>query len=167
MLAAMKQTEIQQLVDYNFWADGEIFDACARVAIDDFVKPAVPDPGWHSLRGTLVHLVDVEYGWRALLQNLPDDGVLAEADYADVAALRARWERERAAWTAYAASLTDDEINGVWRVDEGRQRTRWQTILHVLTEGMYHRSEAAAMLTGYGQSPGELDFEGWLVWTGR
>lgn len=165
MLDVMNSHEIQQLVAYNFWADGEIFDACARVSVADFVKPAFPDPGWHSLRGTLIHLVDVEYGWRALLQALPDEGVMSEDDFPDVAALRARWEQERAAWTAYAASLIDDEINASWRVDEHRTRKRWQTILHVLTEGMYHRSEAAAMLTGYGQSPGEIDYDGWLVFT--
>ena len=32
-------------------------------------------------------------------------------------------------------------------------------ILHVVTHGIQHRSEAAVSLTGYDQSPGELDFD--------
>ena len=35
----------------------------------------------------------------------------------------------------------------------------WQTILHVVAHGIQHRSEAAAILTGYGHSPGEMDFD--------
>ncbi len=75
----------------------------------------------------------------------------------------ARWQEEQCAWLAYITDLDEDELNKVWREDDHVQRTRWQTILHVINGGTYHRSEAAAMLTGYGQSPGELDFEGYLI----
>jgi uncharacterized damage-inducible protein DinB len=30
--------------------------------------------------------------------------------------------------------------------------------MHVIMHGIQHRSEAAFILTGYGHSPGELDF---------
>ncbi len=33
----------------------------------------------------------------------------------------------------------------------------WQLMLHLINHGTQHRSEAAALLTGYGQSPGDLD----------
>ena len=35
---------------------------------------------------------------------------------------------------------------------------RWQLLLQCMTHGVSHRSEAAALLTAYGQSPGDLDF---------
>lgn len=35
--------------------------------------------------------------------------------------------------------------------------------MHVVNDLTHHRSEAAAMLTGYGQSPGELDFDQYVV----
>ena len=161
----MHKTDIATLIAYTFWADNEILSACERLSVADFTRPATPDPGWHSLRGTLVHLLDTEYGWRAALQKLPDSGVFDEVDFPDVASLKARWQEEQAAWFSCVASLDDAALNEVWRADDKIQRTRWQTILHVINDGTYHRSEAAAMLTGYGQSPGELDFEGYLVWT--
>jgi uncharacterized damage-inducible protein DinB len=160
----MHKTDVVTLVAYNFWADREILSACERVSAVDFTRPAAPDPGWHTLRGTLVHLLDTEYGWRVALQNLPDSGVLSEDAFPDVASLKARWQEEQAAWHSYIAGLDEAALNEVWRVDGEIRRTRWQTILHVINDGTYHRSEAAAMLTGYGQSPGELDFEGYLVW---
>lgn len=160
----MRKADIQTLIAYAFWADEEILSACERVSSADFTRQANPDPGWHNLRGTLVHLLDTVYGWRAALQRIPDTGVIRETDYPDVASLRARWQAERSEWFAYVAALDDDALNAVWREDGEIRRARWQTILHVINDGTYHRSEAAAMLTGYGQSPGELDFEGYLVW---
>lgn len=162
----MHKNDIETLIAYSFWADSEILTACEGLSPDDFTRPVTPDPGWHSLRGTLVHLLDTVYGWRVALQNLPDAGVLREANFPDVASLRRRWQAEEAAWLDYLASLDEAALNAVWRTEETIQRTRWQTILHVVNDGTYHRSEAATMLTGYGRSPGELDFEGYLVWRG-
>lgn len=160
----MHKKDVETLIAYNFWADNEILNACEQIPPEAFTRPVTPDPGWHSLRGTLVHLLDTEYGWRVALQNLPDGGVMDEAAFPDIASLRARWQEEEAAWFAYVGTLDDAALNTVWRDAENSPRTRWQTILHVINDGTHHRSEAAAMLTGYGRSPGELDFEGYLVW---
>lgn len=160
----MHKSDIATLIAYNFWADNEILTACERLPLADFTRTATPDPGWHSLRGTLVHLLDTEYGWRAALQQAPDSGVIDEADFPDVASLKTRWQEEQAAWLSYVAALDDAALNGIWHVDDKVRRTRWQTILHVINDGTHHRSEAAAMLTGYGQSPGEIHLEGYLVW---
>lgn len=160
----MHKTDAVTLLAYNFWADNEILQACRQITPEQFTRAVTPDPGWHSLRGTLVHLLDTAYGWRAALQDLPDEGILAEEDFDDVEQLRARWQAEEAAWTAYIDGLSEAELNAVWGERDGRRRVRWETILHVINDCTHHRSEAAAMLTGYGSSPGDLDFEGYLIW---
>jgi uncharacterized damage-inducible protein DinB len=62
----------------------------------------------------------------------------------------------------YLAHLTDDDMNEYVRytTPEGdkRERLLWHCLFHVVNHATQHRSEIAAILTGYGQSPGALDF---------
>ena len=53
---------------------------------------------------------------------------------------------------AWLRTLTDDSVASV---KEGVPV--WQLMVHVVNHGTQHRSEAAALLTAEGRSPGELD----------
>ncbi len=70
----MHPTAIKQLIAYTFWANMRVLQTCTHITPDQFVQPAVPDPGWHSLRGTLVHALDTAYGWRMALTDTTDGG---------------------------------------------------------------------------------------------
>src|SRR5690242_9506137 len=65
--ASMNISDIQTLYDYHYWATQRILSAAARVSAEQFVAPCAYKLG--SLRGTLAHLLDAEYGWRMLLQH--------------------------------------------------------------------------------------------------
>ena len=159
----MHKSDIVTLISYTFWADMRVLNACEQVSSEEFVRRASPDPGWHSLRGTLVHALDTAYGWRVALQEIEDTGVIDESHFTDAASLKPCWEKERQAWLAYVSGLTDDELNAIWWSQGESKRTRWQTIMHVVNDLTHHRSEAAAMVTSYGHSPGELDFDQYIV----
>jgi len=155
----MDKSVFSTLIAYNFWANGRILAACERISADEFTRQVRPDPGWGSLRGILVHTLDAEYGWRSILQSNDVDTILEAADFADVAALNTRWEVERDAWLAYDAGLSVNSLNAGYADDPQHGPRVWQTIVHVVNHGTQHRGEAAAILTGYGQSPGEFDFD--------
>ena len=62
---------------------------------------------------------------------------------------------------AYLDTLTEETLNGTIRyVIPGvvRERVVWHLLLDAIFHAMQHRSEAAALLTTYGQSPGDYDF---------
>lgn len=158
----MDKLAVATLVHFNFWANNRILATCAHISADEFTRALVPDPGWGSLRGLLVHTLDTEYGWRSMLQSHNADDILQATDFADVAALKTRWDSERLAWLAYMGELKPESLSEGYGPDPRNGPKVWQTIMHVVVHSVQHRSEAAAILTGYGWSPGELDLDVFL-----
>ncbi len=161
----MKQADIVTIFEYNYWANRLILTAASKVSPEQFSASSTFPRG--SLRGTLVHIMDAEFGWRTLLENAgktehwsaPD---LLESDFPTLASIEARWRDEEAAMRRYLATLNDERMAGSVRytTDEGFQRERvlWHCLYHIVNHGTQHRSEAAALLTDSGQSPGDVDF---------
>jgi uncharacterized damage-inducible protein DinB len=156
----MNQSDVVFLFEYNYRANQRILSTAGRISMEQFIL-TTPFPRG-NLRNTLIHILDAEYGWRVLLtegREVPD---LEPADFPSVAAIQARWEEEEAAMRNYLAQLTDDNVRAVVQYTnvEGKRRERatWHGLFQVINHGTQHRSEAAAMLTDFSQSPGNLDF---------
>lgn len=157
----MKLRDVLTMYDYNDWADDRILAAAAQASPEQFTAPA--SFPWGGLRGTLVHTLDAQFGWRLFFERgafQPDE--LKEGDFPDFPGLQARWLEERHAMRAYMARLDDAAIEQiVTYVNEAgtrRERVLWHCLYHVVNHGTQHRSESAALLTGFGRSPGDLDF---------
>lgn len=155
----MDKADISALVAYNFWANERILRACERLSTEDFTRAVTPDPGWGSLRSILVHALDAEYGWRCALQAQDASTILNADDFPRIEDLTARWHVERANWLAYVDQLSTEALNAGYGPQPEDGLKVWQVIAHVVNHGTQHRSEAAAILTGCGHSPGELDFD--------
>jgi uncharacterized damage-inducible protein DinB len=156
----MNIQDMLTLYEYNYWANGRILAAAANASMEQFLAPAAYN--LDTLRRTLLHTLDTEYGWRMLCQHLTFTPDLTEEEFSTLDALEQRWREEERAMRDYLASLADDDLVGLVRytLDSGERRERvlWHCLLHVVNHGTQHRSEAAAILTGYGHSPGDLDF---------
>jgi uncharacterized damage-inducible protein DinB len=92
---------------------------------------------------------------------------LTEADLPTLDALNERWQAEERAMWAYLGGLSDQDLDHLvlrYGIPGGivRERVLWHCLLHLVNHGTQHRSEAAALLTGYGQSPGNLDITQFL-----
>jgi uncharacterized damage-inducible protein DinB len=167
----MQVDEIKLMFEYNYWADRRILDACAGVSQAQYIAPTHCGFGRSSLRETLIHLVDNEWQWRITCQGYYDQPrndeeyeatILTEQQFPTFAALEQRWEAERREMQAVLAGFTEERLNGTIRyvIERGvvREWVLWQILYSAVDHGTQHRSEAAAMLTTYGQSPGDLDF---------
>lgn len=164
----MNAQDIHLLFDYNYWANRRISEMAAHLTPEQFAAPS--GYGLASVRGTLTHLLDAERSWRLLLQSNTFDVDLNENEFPTIESLTARWSEEEQAMRAYLASLTDDDMTGIVRYTPepgvNRERVLWHCLVHVVNHGTQHRSEAAALLTGCGQSPDDLDFTWFLLQRG-
>jgi uncharacterized damage-inducible protein DinB len=162
----MNLRDILTLYDYNYWATRRILTASTQVNPEQFIVPTAHSFG--SLRGTLVHTLDAECAWRMLYQHetLAYFDAMKEEDFPTFDHLEQRLKEEELAMRDYLIHLSNDDLTGTIRytTDEGdkRERVLWHCLLHVVNHGTHHRSEAAAILTDCGHSPGGLDFTAFL-----
>ena len=152
--------DIHLLYEYNYWANQKLLTASANISQAQFTKPASFPYG--GLHGTLLHILEAEWSWRALFQKIDDASELLPAEYPDLSTIETRWRTEETAMRAYLVKLSDADLESHLRytTDTGIERDRilWHCLLHVVNHGTQHRSEAAALLTDFGSSPGDLDF---------
>jgi uncharacterized damage-inducible protein DinB len=156
----MQPQDVRLLFDYNAWANQRLLARAAQVTPQQWQAPTSHSFG--SLHSTLLHILDTEYGWRCLLEGKGPTPILAEEDYPAHEALAARWREEEAAWDTFLTGLPPaDLLNPApAAADDETQpaHSLWLYMFHVVNHGMQHRSEAAAMLTTYGEPPGDIDF---------
>jgi uncharacterized damage-inducible protein DinB len=161
----MNIQEILLIYDYNYWANGRILGAASGLTTEQFTAPASFPYG--GVRGTLVHVLEAEKSWRLRFEGIPWPGDYAETDFPTLAGLQAALADEEKAMRAYLAGLSEVALVGsvTYPIDEApgiRSRILWQCLYHVVNHGTQHRSEAAALLTDYGHSPGDLDFTSFM-----
>jgi len=148
----MRADEIRFLFGYDRWATRKVLDALD--GIDPVVWGLAGVVGERGLGSILVHHLGSSRRWRKLFDGEPmDEGDRLELQpLLTVDELRAGWDDEWTAVDAWLPTLTDDDLA---KLDEGIPI--WQLRVHVVNHGTQHRSEAAALLTADGRSPGELD----------
>lgn len=165
----MKIDEIKLLYEYNDWCDARVLAACARVSPEQYAAPTSYGQG--GLRATMVHIMDNIWQQRITLQGYYKEPLANEAAYdatelhedafPTFALLRERWLTEQREMWTYIDTLTEEMLNGMIRYvipGKVRERVVWHVLLDVTYHATQHRSEAAVLLTSYGQSPGDFDF---------
>ncbi|MFN8414221.1 MAG: DinB family protein [Anaerolineales bacterium] len=155
----MDKKDIQFLFKYNQWANAKILKAAQNVSQEQFLQSASYPHG--GLRGTLTHLLSAEWIWRKRWQGESPTVRLKPEDFPTFESLQTRWQKEEKELMAYVKSLTNDELDEAFQykttTGDMMEDVLWQAMAHVVNHGTQHRSEAAAMLTDLGFSPGDID----------
>lgn len=147
--------EIRDLFTYDRWATEKLFRALDGIDDATWSRAEVIDQ--RGLGGILVHMLGAYQRWR---HGLADDDETPRPERGPLpspAELRATWEVEWPAMDAFLAGLDDAWLA---RDDEGVPFAGM--LRHLVNHGTQHRSEAAALLTQAGRSPGDLDMIVWL-----
>ena len=122
-----------------------------------------------GLQGTLVHALSAEWIWRTRWEGNSPTSLLKKEEFPTFEALRVRWSEEEKKLMAFVDTVNEERLNSTFDYTNmsGKPFTKvlWQVMAHVVNHGTQHRSEAAAMLTDLGHSPGDLDLISYLIET--
>ncbi len=161
----MNKQDILLLYQYNQWANAKILNAVANLTPEQFTAPASFPHG--GLRGTLVHALFAEWIWRKRWEGNSPTQRFNPEDFPTVDSLRARWQEEENQLMDFVSSVSEERLNSSfdYKNTSGTPFTQvlWQVMAHVVNHGSQHRSEAAAILTDLGHSPGDLDLISFLI----
>lgn len=155
----MNKQDIVILYQYNAWSNTKILNVASTVTQEKFLAP-MPFPHG-SLRGTLVHALSGEWIWRRRWEGTPQNPSLKPEDFPTFEALRARWVEEESRLVQFVVNVTDDQLYTRFKYvsTDGfhYERVLWEAMAHLVNHGTQHKTEAAAILTGMGHSPGNID----------
>ena len=146
----MLLADVRFVFAFDRWASRRILEAAA--GIDEATWSARNVVDERGLGGILVHQLGSTQRWRHGLSGSAEQPRPEKGPLLSVEALRAAFEEEWAAYEAWFATLDDDAM---LTLEDGVPV--WTLLLHVVNHGTQHRSEAAALLTEAGHSPGDLD----------
>ena len=160
----MKKEEILTLYRYNAWANARILNAAAQLTPGQFLTPTAFSPG--GLRGTLVHTLFAEWLWRKRWEGQSPTEWLTTEDFPTFDSLHKRWQTEGESLLAFAENVTAEilakKIHYQTTSGDAKENILWHLMLHLVNHGTQHRSEAAAILTGFDRSPGDIDLIAYL-----
>ncbi len=155
----MNKQDLLVLFGYNAWSNAKILDAASHISHEEFLAPVAFPHG--SLRGTLVHALFAEWIWLNRWNGIPQSRQWIADEFPTFTALQARWAEEDARLMQFARDLTDAQLYSKFQYisTEGYpyERVVWEAAAHLVNHGTQHKTEAAAILTGVGHSPGDID----------
>ena len=156
----MNKQDVSLLYKYNQWANAKILKTASNVTQDQYTAPASFPHG--GLRGTLVHTLFAEWIWRHRWEGTSPAARLKQEDFPTFESLQTRWAEEEKLLMKYVAEVPEEKLEEhfFYTATDGSpyERVLWHTMLHLVNHGTQHRSEAAAVLTDFGHSPGDIDF---------
>lgn len=151
------------MAEYNAEMNRRLYAAAGRLS--DEARRADGGAFWHSIHGTLNHLLWGDRAWMARFEDLPrPPGSMQESPslIEDFAALRAAREEEDARIGNWAGRVTQDWLDQdlVWRSGgDGAERRRGRAglVMHFFNHQTHHRGQAHALITRAGEATGDTD----------
>jgi uncharacterized damage-inducible protein DinB len=155
----MNKQDILTLYQYNQWANKKILEAARNVTQEQFLAGASFPHG--GLRSTLTHILFAEWIWRNRWEGTSPTTRFKPEEFPTLDSLLQRWQEEENRLMEFVEGLTDERLALPFYYSNTKgvpkENILWHAMAHVVNHGTQHRSEAAAMLTEFGCSPGDLD----------
>lgn len=155
----MSPDEIRQLYDYNSWANQRSLSAAEKLVVEKFTRPM--GSSFSSVRDTLAHIYGAEWIWLERFQGHSPTALPNANQFPDLQTLRETWMELDQRLLAFVRGVTQADLD---REMEYRtlkfgmyKNPLWQSMLHLVNHGTYHRGQITTMLRQLGAQPILLD----------
>jgi uncharacterized damage-inducible protein DinB len=151
---------LRELLEHNHWARDRQLQVCATLTQEEFLAPL--GASFSSIRGTLAHLVGVEWIWLERWKGRSPKALPAATEFPTLAAIKERWSAVERDMREYVGGLKEDGLALPWTITNTRGQEwtypLWRMILHLTNHQSYHRGQVTLLLRRLGAHPPAVDF---------
>lgn len=144
----MNPQEMATLYEYNAWADRRMLEAVSALSKEQFTKPL--GSSFSSVRDTAAHIYGVEWLWLERFQGRSPSAIPDDSEFADSARLKASWAKFEPKLLDFVRALTQEDMDRVMEYKTMKfgvyRNPLWQSMLHLVNHGTYHRGQITTML---------------------
>jgi uncharacterized damage-inducible protein DinB len=155
----MSPDEIRTLFDYNAWANQRSLSAAEKLTIEQFTQPM--GSSYSSVRDTLAHIYGAEWIWLERFQGRSPSALPNSSEFSGLPTLREAWSVHEERLLAFVGGLTQSDLDREMEYKTLKfgvySNPLWQSMLHVINHGTYHRGQVTTLLRQLGARPILLD----------
>jgi uncharacterized damage-inducible protein DinB len=155
----MSPQEMAGLFEYNSWANHRSLDAAEKLSTEEFTRPM--GSSFSSVRDTLAHIYGAEWLWLERFQGRSPSGLPNLNQFPDLATLRDTWSEEGKRLLRFVRGLTQADLDREMEYKTLRfgvyVNPLWQSMMHLVNHGTYHRGQVTTLLRQLGAQPILLD----------
>lgn len=161
--------EAMTLLDYHIWANRQIWPCVAALSEEQYTQEVDYSAG--SLFNQMFHLVQTDW-WaiftlKGTFPEKDDPTRFEQADLADRAALRAKWDELEGQLRDLAAPLSDDVWSKTVTMPDGQggsfDSTVWEMLYATVNHGTNHRAQVLKLVDELGGETVEQGFYFYLM----
>ena len=161
VMADLALDHIRHLARYNRWANGRLYDACARLTPDEYhaARPSF----FGSIHATLNHILVGDTAWFGRFTGSPARHVTAlnQILHEDFTSLHAAREAKDAEIIAFCDGLDDARLNATFSYTNIRGQSftdpLFPPLMHAFNHQTHHRGQVHDQLSQTAIAPPELD----------
>ena len=155
----MSPDEIRPLFEYNAWANRRSLTAAEKLSVGQFTKAM--GSSFSSVRDTLAHIYGAEWIWLERFQGRSPSPLPNVNIFADVRSLRETWSIQEERLLVFVAGLSQEDLDRQIEYQTLKfglySNPLWQSMMHVVNHGTYHRGQVTTLLRQLGEQPVLLD----------
>ncbi|HJT68695.1 MAG TPA: DinB family protein [Terriglobales bacterium] len=155
----MSPQEMLGLYEYNSWANRRSLEAASKLTVEQFTQPM--GSSFTSVRDTLAHIYGAEWIWLERFQGRSPSALPNINQFPDIASLQQTWAEQEKNLLAFVRRVTQSDLDRVIEYKTLKfglyANPLWQSMMHVVNHGTYHRGQVTTMIRQLGAQPILLD----------